>query len=57
MINGKLRSKLLVNNASTISEAELESRILLDEKVKNLIGGQSIKRVVYVQNKCINVVV
>ncbi|EQF23721.1 leucine--tRNA ligase [Clostridioides difficile CD160] len=54
-VNGKVRGKLTVN--SNISKEEMEKVALEDEKIKGLVGGKTIVKVVAVPKKLVNVVV
>ena len=54
-INGKLRGRISV--PVNIQQAEVEKIALSDSKVSEWLAGKSIKKVVYVQNKILNVVV
>ncbi len=54
-INGKLRAKLMV--ATGIDKATLEKIALADEKVRALLEGKTIKKVIVVPGKLVNVVV
>jgi leucyl-tRNA synthetase len=54
-INGKLRSRIAVSVDS--SEEEIKHRVLDDEKTKKWIEGTSIKKVIVVPQKLVNIVV
>ena len=54
-INGKLRSKLEVD--ASISEDELKSMALSDEKVVRFIDGNEIKKIIVIPEKLVNIVV
>ena len=54
-VNGKLRSKLEVN--ASISEDELKSMALSDEKVVRFIDGNEIKKIIVIPEKLVNIVV
>ena len=54
-INGKLRSKLEVD--ASISEDELKSMALSDEKVARFIDGNEIKKIIVIPEKLVNIVV
>jgi len=54
-VNGKLRSKLMV--APDIQEEAAKSAALADEKVQPFLEGKSVKKVVYVPGKLVNIVV
>jgi leucyl-tRNA synthetase len=54
-VNGKLRSKITV--AAGTSEEELKALALADEKIVAFIDGQTVRKVICVQGKLINIVV
>ena len=54
-VNGKLRSKLEVD--ASISEDELKSMALSDEKVARFIDGNEIKKIIVIPEKLVNIVV
>jgi leucyl-tRNA synthetase len=54
-VNGKLRSKVTV--PADISQDELQKRALADEKIKPLVEGKQIKKVIVVPGKLVNIVV
>ena len=54
-VNGKLRSKLTV--AADIQEDAAKAAALADEKVQPFLEGKSVKKVVYVAGKLVNIVV
>jgi len=54
-INGKLRTKLVA--PAEIDNAALEALALADEKVKELIAGKTIKKLIVVPKKLVNIVV
>lgn len=54
-INGKLRDKVEVKKG--ISQKELEKLIMNREKVKKYILGKKIKKIIFVPNRLINIVV
>jgi len=53
-INGKIRSKIEVDK--NISKEELEGLALEDEKIKPLISGKEVKKVITVPGKLVNIV-
>lgn len=57
MVNGKLRSTAAVSGSENVPQDEMLAIALADEKVKKWVGDQTVKRVVYVQGKVINLVV
>ena len=54
-INGKVRDKLEVK--SGITQKSAEKSALESEKIKALLGGNPIKKIVFVPNKLINIVI
>jgi len=54
-INGKVRSKLEVN--VNISEDEAKSLALSDDRVKNWLKNQSPKKIIFVKERLVNIVV
>jgi leucyl-tRNA synthetase len=54
-VNGKLRSRLTV--AADIDEKALAAAALADEKVKSLIAGKQVKKVIVVKGKLVNIVI
>lgn len=53
-INGKVRSKLIVSREA--SKEELEKAAKNDEKIKALIEGKTIRKVIAVPGKLVNIV-
>jgi leucyl-tRNA synthetase len=54
-VNGKLRSKITC--AADTSEEELKAFALADEKVAPFIEGKTVRKVIFVQGKLVNIVV
>ena len=54
-INGKVRHRMHV--ASDLSREELSEQVLADEAVRELTDGKSVKKVVAVPGKLVNIVV
>jgi leucyl-tRNA synthetase len=54
-VNGKLRSRLTVPRG--MSEKDVLDRVLADEAVKKFVDGQKVKKVIYVQDRLVNLVV
>jgi leucyl-tRNA synthetase len=54
-INGKLRSKLLVS--PDLGKEQLQSLALADERVRALIDGKQVRKVIVVPQKLVNIVV
>jgi leucyl-tRNA synthetase len=54
-VNGKVRDRLEVNGGT--SQKEIEALALQSEKVKNSIGANSVKKIIFVPNKLINIVI
>ena len=53
-VNGKLRSKITVD--SSIGDPELEQLVLMDEKIKKYTDDQTIKKIIIVPKKLVNIV-
>jgi len=53
-INGRVRSKMLVEDS--LSEDELRERALNDPRIKPLIEGKTIAKVIVVPKKLVNIV-
>ncbi len=53
-VNGKLRDVL--NVAADISQAELEAAALASEKVKQFMDGKTVKKIIVVPKKLVNIV-
>lgn len=54
-VNGKLRSKITV--AAGTGEDELKALALADEKIAQFIEGQTVRKIICVQGKLVNIVV
>jgi len=54
-VNGKLRSRLTV--ARGMAEQEVMKIVLNDPAVKKFVDGQPVKKVVFVQDRLVNLVV
>jgi leucyl-tRNA synthetase len=54
-VNGKLRSKFTV--AAGTGEDEIKALALADEKIVQFIDGQTVRKVICVQGKLVNIVV
>ncbi len=54
-VNGKVRSRLLV--AADIDDKRIEEKALADENVHKFIADKTIKKVIVVQKKLVNIVV
>ena len=54
-INGKFRASLKLTR--NMGQAEVEKIALTDDKVKKFIDGKNVRKVIFVQNKIINLVV
>ena len=54
-VNGKLRSKITVDGS--IENAELEQLVLMDEKIKKYTDDQTIKKIIIVPKKLVNIVI
>ena len=53
-VNGKLRSKIQVS--STASKADIEAAALADDKIKLNIEGKTVRKVIVVPGRLVNVV-
>jgi leucyl-tRNA synthetase len=53
-VNGKLRSKLTV--PATIDETALRTKALADERIRGLIEGKQVRKVIVVPGKLVNIV-
>jgi leucyl-tRNA synthetase len=54
-VNGKLRSRLTVPRG--MAEKDVLARVLADEAVQKFVDGQKVKKVIYVQDRLVNLVV
>jgi leucyl-tRNA synthetase len=54
-VNGKLRSRLTVPRG--MAEKDVIARVLADEAVKKFVDGNAVKKVIYVQDRLVNLVV
>jgi len=54
-VNGKLRSRLVVPRG--MAESEVLKIVLSDAAVKKFVNGQPVKKVIYVQDRLVNLVV
>jgi leucyl-tRNA synthetase len=54
-VNGKLRSRLLIPNGT--SDAEIKEMALQEQKIKDIVGSKTIKKVIVVKGKLVNIVV
>ena len=54
-INGKVRTELVVE--TDISEDMIKKIVLANDVVDKFLNGQTPKRVIYVKNRLINIVV
>ena len=54
-VNGKVRSRMTV--PATASEADVRTRALEDAQVKKALNGQSVKQVIVVPKRLVNVVI
>jgi leucyl-tRNA synthetase len=55
MVNGKVRDKLVV--ASGAAQAEIEKKVVELEKVIKFLEGKQPKKIIYIVNKMVNIVV
>jgi leucyl-tRNA synthetase len=54
-VNGKLRSRLLIPHS--ISDVEIKEMALQQGKIKDIVGNKTIKKVIVVKGKLVNIVV
>jgi leucyl-tRNA synthetase len=54
-VNGRLRSRLTVPRG--MAQNDVVARVLADEAVKKFVNGHTVKKVIYVQDRLVNVVV
>ena len=54
-LNGKLRSKITVDQS--IDDKALEELVMMDEKIKKHTDGQTVKRIIIVPKKLVNIVI
>jgi leucyl-tRNA synthetase len=54
-VNGKLRSKISVD--ATMDRDTIQQMALADEKVQSFISDLSVRKVIVVPNKLVNIVV
>ncbi|MFH1702416.1 MAG: class I tRNA ligase family protein [Nitrospirota bacterium] len=53
-VNGKLRSRLLIPHS--ISDVEIKEMALQEGKIKDIVGNKTIKKVIVVKGKLVNIV-
>ena len=54
-VNGKLRSKMTVDQS--IDDKALEELVMMDEKIKKHTDGQTVKKIIIVPKKLVNIVI
>jgi leucyl-tRNA synthetase len=54
-VNGRLRSRLTVPRG--MPQADVVARVLADDAVKKFVNGDPVKKVIYVQDRLVNLVV
>ncbi|GIS86338.1 MAG: leucine--tRNA ligase [Woeseia sp.] len=54
-VNGKLRSKITVDQS--IDDKALEESVMMDEKIKKYTDGQTVKKIIIVPKKLVNIVI
>jgi leucyl-tRNA synthetase len=54
-VNGKLRSKLMIPLG--LSDDEIKGRALEEQRIKEIVGGKTIKKVIAVKGKLVNIVI
>ncbi|WP_027417701.1 leucine--tRNA ligase [Aneurinibacillus terranovensis] len=54
-INGKVREKMMIS--TKVTGEEMEAKALADDKIKELIAGKTIRKIIAVPGKLVNIVV
>jgi leucyl-tRNA synthetase len=54
-VNGKVRSRIEVS--ASFGDKEVEAEALKDERIQRFIGEKTVKRVIVVPNKLVNIVI
>ncbi|NCP58658.1 hypothetical protein GW831_02670, partial [Candidatus Wolfebacteria bacterium] len=54
-INGRVRDKISVE--TNISQEEAEKIVFSREKIKNWLKGKKVKKIIFVPNRLINIVI
>ena len=54
-VNGKLRSKIII--AAGIPDDEIKKITFEDNRVREIIGSKTIKKVIIVRGKLVNIVI
>ncbi len=54
-VNGKLRSRIMIS--AGMPDNEIKKIALEDQRIKEMIGGKSIKKVIVVKGKLVNIVI
>jgi leucyl-tRNA synthetase len=54
-VNGKVRAEMMIKVDE--SEEEIKKRVVLDDNVVKYIAGKDIKKIIYVKNRLINIVI
>jgi leucyl-tRNA synthetase len=54
-VNGRLRSRLTVPRG--MAQADVVARVLADQAVRKFVDGKPVKKVIYVQDRLVNLVV
>ena len=54
-VNGKVRSRIEI--PASLGDKEVEAEALKDERIQRFIGDKTVKRVIVVPNKLVNVVI
>jgi leucyl-tRNA synthetase len=54
-VNGKLRSKIIV--PAGIDSEQLKTMAMADERIRSLIAGKAVRKVIVVPGKLVNIVV
>ncbi len=54
-VNGKLRAKIKVS--SDIDDESLKETALADQRIRDLVAGKTIKKIIVVPGKLVNIVI
>ena len=54
-VNGRLRSKIMISTGT--SDDSIKSIAFEDQKIKEIVGDKTIKKVIIVRGKLVNIVV
>ncbi|MDP3792673.1 MAG: hypothetical protein Q8Q89_03000, partial [bacterium] len=54
-VNGKLRDKILMPKG--VSQKEVEKLAMARDKIKEFIGSHKVEKIIFIQDKLINIVI